>query len=263
MGYLSKLKEGFVKQASFTLDLVSAVAKNPLSILSPVKSAEKIKELRTTGTQAERITYVKTTAVQTALNVGGALAAGGALGAAAAKTATTIGSKVITAGVITAPLIVGSSKIRETVAGFSPVESGVLIAEKIEEGVKKGEEKSITVAEIIGTLAAGGGAAAAVIGGKYLYDKWKDRKEEKTLETQTEMPQISGGAIIPTDTKTPTLPATQTITTGTGLTTKRKKRRSIVKQSPQNISQKVNVILNPKSYSVNRISEKYLKGRVF
>jgi hypothetical protein len=229
MGILDKLKRG----ATFALDLTSAIAKNPLAILAPVKEAEKIKQLRAdiaAGDRSKATTYIKTVGVQTAINVGGTLAAGGALGAAAAKTATTLGSKALTLGVVASPLIVGSSTIRQTVAATSPVALGVSAGEKLEKAISTGSEGASTAAKVVGTIAAGAVGAGVILAGKELYDKYKDSKELPTDNALT--PSTSLTPTIATNQSVPVVPATTTVTTGTGslggkTKRKRKKKREV------------------------------------
>lgn len=106
----------------------------------------------------------------------------------------------------------------------------------------------------ISILAAGGIYA----GYKLFGDKLEKVKEElpkspTPTEIKSELPIMpSIPSTIPTNTETPTLPATQTITTGTGLSTTKKKRRQKTASKPQNISQRVNIL----------ITDKYLNGGV-
>lgn len=256
MGIFDKLKSG----AEFALDLTAAVARNPLAILSPTKEAAKIKQLRSdisSGDKEKAISYIKTTSTQTALNVGGVLAGAGVLGAAAKTAATNLGATALKAGVIAAPLIVGSSTIRETVGSFSPVAAGVALGEKIESGIKKGEESSTVAAAVIGTAAAGGLGAAAVIGGKYLYNEFKanDNTPEEISNASQNLPTSQSLATIPTNEGTPILPQTQEVTVGQV----KRKKRSKVKQMPNNISQKVNLIISQNNNPIKLQKKKYLK----
>jgi len=259
MGILSGLK----KAATFALDLTSAVARNPLAILSPVKEAAKIKELRTqiaSGDKSGASAYVKTVAVQTALNVGTVLGGAGVLGAGTKAAVTAVTSKAVVVGAIAAPLIVASPTIRSAVASFSPVAAGVALGEKIETGVQAGKEGSNVAAAVIGTAVAGGVAAAGLIGAKYLYDEYKENKAEKELQTSSEMPDSISTAVLPTNKETPKLPATQTITTGTGLTSKRKKKRSKAVVQPQNIVQRTNILIQNRNSQNKLTTKKYLNG---
>jgi len=233
MGILSSLKSG----ATFALDLTAAVAKNPLAILAPKKEAAKIAQMRAdiaAGDTKKATTYIKTVGVQTAINVGGTLAAGGALGAAAAKTATTLGSKALTLGVVSAPLIVGSSTIRQTVAATSPVALGVAAGEKLESAISTGSEGASTAAKVVGTVAAGAVGAGLLIAGKEIYENYKEKKAGETLPTDNALtPSSSLTPTIATNQSVPVVPATTTVTTGTGaLGGKSKRKRKNKREVP-------------------------------
>lgn len=222
MSILSKLKGA----ATFALDLTAAVAKNPLAILSPTKEAKKIEKLRTSGTKEERLSYIRTTGVQTALNVGGVLAGGGLLGAGAKKAATTIGSKAIQLGVVAAPFVVGSSTIRETVASTSPVEIGVKSAEKLEKKIKGGDETALGVSSVVGLISAGAVGAGLVAATGLAVDYFKSDKVEENVFQPTGAP-VKGSL-------TPMTPQTESINIAKEVTSSTKKRRKNKKRaSPQ------------------------------
>ena len=225
MGLFDKLK----KAGTFALDLTSAIAKNPLAILSPTKETEKIKQLRTSGTKEERISYIKTTALQTAVNVGGTLAGAGLIGSAAKNVATNIGTKVIQLGVVASPLIVGSSTIREKVAGTSPIELGVKTGEKIEKAIEEENKEAGKVAEVIGTIGAGAIGAGLVMAGKEAYDYLKKDK----IDTAP----FSPAGATPVGSLTPLTPQTTSVNVakevkGGSARRKRKKRSSKPSQMP-------------------------------
>lgn len=207
-----------------TLDVVAAVAKNPLAILAPKKAAAEIKELRTTGTTAQLKTYVKTTAVQTALNVGTVAAGAGLLGAAGKTVATKVASKALVAGAVATPFIVGSPTIRQTVATTSPVELSIKTAEKIETGVKAGSEKAETAAKVLGTVAAGATVAGLAIAGKEIYDKLKTSDIKVFDSAGNEIP-VKSEPVIATAQDTPITPQTSSSTTEKVTTRRRRKAK--------------------------------------
>ena len=60
------------------LDFVSAVAVNPIkAVTHPIEATNQITQLRTSGTQAERMQYIKNVGVTTAINVGSAVVPAG------------------------------------------------------------------------------------------------------------------------------------------------------------------------------------------
>lgn len=267
MGILSSLK----KAATFALDLTSAVAYNPLAILAPVKSAEKIKVMRqeiAAGDTSQAKTYIKTVGVQTALNVGVILAPGGTLGAAAAKTATTLGSKAITLGVLASPLIVGSSTIRQAAASFSPIAAGVKLGETIEKGVKSDDTKSKVAAAVVGTVAAGGLVAGGLLVYDYLKDYLKDKNQNKEdAAANDNSPVVSNvSQNLPTGNTTTTLPTSNNqpvLRETTSINVGKTKRKKYKKQSPQNNTIKNNIMINNNINSTKQQTKKYLKARVF
>lgn len=206
-----------------TLDVVAAVAKNPLAILAPKKAAAEIKELRTTGTTAQLKTYVKTTAVQTALNVGTVAAGAGLLGAAGKAAATSAGAKALKVAAVATPFIVGSETIRQTVATTSPVELSIKAAEKLETAKESGSEKAETALDVLGLAAAGAGAAALGLGAKAIYDNITS-KDNKISITEVKEP------VIATAQDTPVLPQTTNTATERKTTTGTTKRRKKAKK---------------------------------
>ena len=206
-----------------TLDVVAAVAKNPLAILAPKKAAAEIKELRTTGTHAELKTYVKTTAVQTALNVATFAAGAGLLGAAGKTAATSAGAKALKVSAVATPFIVGSETIRQTVATTSPVELSIKAAEKLESAKKSGSEKAETALDVLGLAAAGAGGAALGLGAKAIYDNITS-KDDKISITEVKQP------VMATAQDTPVLPQTTNTATERKTTTGTTKRRKKAKK---------------------------------
>jgi len=230
MGFLTgigKALVSFQEKVSDTklgkaLDITAAVAKNPLSILAPNKAAEEIKKLRTTGTTQELKTYIKTTSVQTALNVGAVAGGAGLLGAAGKAVTTTAATKALTVGAIATPFIVGSPTIRKTVATTSPIELGIKSAEKLETGIKAGSEKAETAAKVIGTVAAGAGLAGLAIAGTAVLDKVRDIK---VFDSEGKEIPITSSPVIPTAEDKPILPQTSSAERETTTTRKRRKAK--------------------------------------
>ena len=223
------------------LDILSAVAKNPLAILAPGKAGQQIKETRekiAAGDREAAATFTKTLAVQTAFNVATVAGGAGALGQAVKTGVTKIASKAVVLGAVSAPLIVGSSTIRETVATTSPIELGVKTGEKIEKLIKDGSKGAEDAAKILGYVGAGALVAGGILTGKAIYDKLKDGKEEdnkkpdkkpdkKPLPTDTTKPESSlQAATLPTNTEKPQVPEVVEVKP----TTKGKKRKKYKKK---------------------------------
>ena len=222
MGFLTNIGKSLVSfqnkvsdtKLGKALDITAAIAKNPLAILAPNKAAADIKLLRTTGTTAELKSYIKTTAVQTGLNVATVGAGAGYLGAAGKAAATKFGTKALTIGAVATPFIVGSPTIRKTIASTSPVEIGIKSAEKLETAIGQGSKTAETTAKVLGTIAAGAVGAGVIIAGKEIYEQLKTPQEKETSFTITPAPTAQ---------LTPVTP--QTTTKSETTTTKRRKAK--------------------------------------
>jgi len=218
------------------------------------------------------VPIVANTATAAAVVVGGASLAAKGVGTAVKAALPTTLKKQVTAGaaaVVAVPaaagVIVGSPKKSLEVIGNAP--SNVAnFATNIFTTAKTPSLSNIktTIAEnpllsaatiAIPSIALTKGLAGVLITEKALSgndtgiigaNDFVPKDLDNSLPSQTTIPSKS----LDTNTSTPKIPETTTITTGNGLTkAKKRKKKSIL---PMNISQKVNVLVNNKSYSVNR-----------
>jgi hypothetical protein len=179
-----------------------------------------------------------------------------------------------TAVVVGAPLLAESSKARDVVSQLPGqvtnlptfgADVGSYIDNPSEEKLKKiAKENPLLLAAIAAAVVVAGGKALMI------YNQWKQKEllgeikdtlqNDVPQDVRPDVPQDStpqlpvekptNNAVIPTNTATPTLPETISVSP----TSVTRKRRSTRAKQPLNIIQKTNVMVNVgnKSYSVNR-----------
>jgi len=267
MGFLSSLG----KVVSKGLDYISAPLSQPITLITqgPSAAAKKVEETRKaiSAGKASGGKVIATTLATTAVVATGVLAAGGAAGAGTAGAvarAVATSKPAVTLGLGTAALAVAAPKTLQAIssqpeAAKVAVAAGINPVLGIVAGIEQGSSLLKTaVKENEGSLKTAGGIAAAalltggaIVAGTKVAELFKGDGKEGILGTDDTIP-ADMEKTIQSNPALPQLAETQTITTGT--TSSKKRKRRATKPQIQNISQRVNVVVS------QRQSKKYLKA---
>jgi len=175
---------------------------------------------------------------------------------AAGSAALGAGAALILAPKTTQAILSSPAATKTAVASaINPVAGLIVGAEQGTSVIKEAFETNKggiieTGKEILTGVGLVAGGAAIVAGGTALYNNLTAEKE-----TKTETPKV-----METNTATPTLPQTQAVTVGSGLTSTKRKRRPSVKQSPQNIIQRTSILIQNRNSQNKLTTKKYLNA---
>jgi len=253
MSLFSNIKD-FVTQnvSDTTKKKVVSVIDSALTVLtSPIGAIKNFKKAKEVTSKTSTLSLVAQGVENTLLAVAPFSAAGKSLATkAVSKAFGTVGSSATT--LLVGGAAVSSPTIRNAAVNLLTPSNLIASGEKIGKYVEDIPDKVKDSGIVGGVLAAGAGlglTGLAVAGAKLLYDDYKDGGIIDTLPTET-----GESSIIATNPSVPMGQETSTISVG-----KRKYKKSKKQQQPQNISQKVNIMINNSNKSqtkkyLNRLS---------
>lgn len=280
-----KIAGAVVKAVAPVMDPLTVAFAHPIQTIKAITGPTTMKQLEQehfAQPLGKQITEIVTATVGygTAIVGGaavGAAAKAGTLGATAAKVlipATTKG-KIIAA--VAAPVVIGAvanqplkaaEAIAKTPGALANVGGNIanLAANPTLEGAKNLVKENPVIV-------GGAAAVAAVLGAKALLPAIATTRQTAAIEEQTQAIEAATGSISVTDKSgemgkvytpetTAATPKTETVKEG-GTTTPRRRKKSVSKAVPQNISQRVNVVVANRAISTGvRQTHKYLNARL-
>ena len=266
MGILSSLQNLVSKKVSASTreKVVSAVDTALTVLTSPIAAIKNFSKAKEETSKKSALKLVAEGVENTLLVTAPFSAAGKSLAAKAVGTA--FGSvKATAATLVVGGAVAASPTVRNAAISIVTPSNLIGTGEKIGKTVEKAVATNTPGVEDLtkGGLTAIAGlgiGGLAIAGGKLLYDDIKDGGLiDSNNNLPTEIENKINPTVMPTNTETPTLPQTVTVSP----TSNRKKRRYTTKREPQNIIQKTNIIINNSNHSTKHTTKKYLNARVY